>query len=380
MGRKPVERSLIPLPELFPGFRGFSPEENKSARLREHLWEAARKARGARATPFYSIREVAKFFDVSVPTAAESFRRLAQEGVLIQVRGSMTLVAGDRAQPRIPVRGVVAVPIWLPGFMIFPDLRVFYVHLEEQLRRHNFVADLIFYRQSEEVEPEFARRVLSHHPDFVLWLAPVVADRQTVQMIADAGVRMITLTTEPLTVPGRQYRLNWETALERGLRQWKREGIERVLIPARRKHDASATFVLDAVVKRLGIPCEHPLVSDQDATPRQFIQGLYRDRRTGVIFDRDASYTYFCSAVPEAMAALIGRARVMVMRPINILPAFLCRATVDFVSPDWRDIAQRLATDLAAGKTAGGGSPVPFEARWRPHMDAGKLASHFGKE
>src|ERR1019366_2515037 len=109
--------------------------------------------------PFYSMRDVAAFFQMTLPDVARVFRQLDGAGLLVVLRGSMTLLRARKAQPREPIRGVVGLAVWLDGFATLPYWRWFFVNLEEQLRRHRFVADFVFYSADEFSMPEFAERL-----------------------------------------------------------------------------------------------------------------------------------------------------------------------------------------------------------------------------
>lgn len=165
----------MPLADRLGAFRGFHAGELRAVRMADLLRPLAQGLRAARPTVFYPLRETAEFFRVSIPTAAAAYGRLETEGLLMSRRGAMTMVPSRLSASRRAVRGVVGVPVWTPGFVQFRDWRIFVTGLDEAVRRHGFVADLIFYRQGEEVQPDFVDRVLKHQPDVLVWFDPVAA-------------------------------------------------------------------------------------------------------------------------------------------------------------------------------------------------------------
>src|SRR5437016_2980206 len=139
IGRKSILRSLPPLAKAAGSFKGFAEGEHRSERIFEILGAIIQRCRRATAHPFYSMREVSTFFGVSLTTVAAVYRRLDLEGVLTRVRSSQTMLAPRTPRPRFAVRGVVCMPIWLPGFLQFLDWRRFFSQLEEELSRYRFV-------------------------------------------------------------------------------------------------------------------------------------------------------------------------------------------------------------------------------------------------
>ena len=131
------------------------------------------------------MREVSAFFGVTLPSVGKVYRQLEREGLLVRKRSSVTELAPLKTGRPVVHRGIVAVPIWLPGFLMFSDWREFFIELEQQLRRHNFVANLIFFRQGEDESPDFAQRVLGHEPESMVRLAPIPT--MAFQMICEAA-------------------------------------------------------------------------------------------------------------------------------------------------------------------------------------------------
>jgi hypothetical protein len=137
-----IEKQLSPLGEALPDFKGFLPGRAKSDQIREYLIGLARARRARTPMPFYSMADTASFFGVAVSTVAEIYRRLAGEGWLVIRRGAMTVVPPRQLRPRAHIRGIVAVPIWAPGFLWHHDWRVFIKRFEDAARRGDWVTDL----------------------------------------------------------------------------------------------------------------------------------------------------------------------------------------------------------------------------------------------
>ncbi len=369
MSRKTVVRDLPPLRDVLPEFQGFTPETNQHHLMEALLLKAAYRLRRRARRPFYAMRETAQFFGVSVRTASRVYQRLQHQGVLVCTRSSMTLLHPRRAAPRVAVRGVVGLPVWYPGFMLFHEWRRFFLNLEEELRLRRFAGDLIFYGQGEEVEPDFVARVLARSPDFVFWFCPSPADEAPLLLLRDAGVPLVLLSNQPKTPAGR-YRLCLRAALRQGLATWKARGIRQLelveqaplgLIPEWRR----------SVLDEAGIP--YRVVPCAAQNPARFLRSLGTQPDTGVLFLEDMLQSYLWRVAPEAVAALAGRATVMIEKNLPLYPATRSGVAFDVLQMNWRRVATAIARDFDRETVLTQHPPTTLEASWRPHVDMASL-------
>src|SRR5437763_16745773 len=103
MARKKVPRTLTPLPSR----RRLEQAQHKTEELTEILREAAAKNRREQPRAFYSMREVSVHFAVPFAVVARAYERLGHEGLLTAVRGSKTLLQGQRFDRQLSVRAFV---------------------------------------------------------------------------------------------------------------------------------------------------------------------------------------------------------------------------------------------------------------------------------
>jgi hypothetical protein len=367
MSRKVVNRDLPPLREALPEFTGFVGDEDRHHRMEILLGEAAQRLRGARRRPFYSMRETAAFFGVSVRTIYRVYQRLQREGVLLCARSSMTMLPPRTAVPRVPVRGVIGLPVWYPGFWFFHEWRRFFLHLEEELRRYRFAADLIFYGQNQELEPEFADRVLARNPDYVFWFCPSPADNPTLLVLGDAGIPRVILTGCPSLIPGR-YGLSMAKAVSRGLAAWKADGIRRVQVVESADRNGLLPEWLRNALGSTGLA--HTVVSYANPDPVPYLHALGNDPKTGVFFTNDMVQSFLWRLAPEALVDLARRTRVMVEKTIPLLGvARGSTAPFDVIHMDWRAVAAAIARDFDRETTLLPQPSTVFEAEWRPRID-----------
>lgn len=369
MARKPIHRELPSLREQVPGFRRFGPGANKTFELEKQLRHIAERCRRKRPTPFYAMHEVAAFFGITVSTVGRVYRRLEKEGLLVPRRGSATELTALKPLRRVAHRGVVAVPIWLPGFLLFEPWRVFFVELEERLRRHNFVASLIFYHYEEELHPAFVHRVLLHNPEYFIWLMPLITAVPTMEMLTDKGVRPIVLTKggDP-AFHGQRYLLRTEHGGLCCLETWKARGIASVRLVC---SQGPSEDLIVRQAREAGMECQ--LTVRGKTGWSEILDGLGREQGGGVLFADDFLVgTCFSEAAP-AMAALVRRAPVLLAAPLVIPPDLGKPGQPDWLSFDWKAIARRIAQDLDTGRVFSAAPPTVFEAEWKPQIPLTKV-------
>ena len=363
MARKPIHRELPPLAEQTPGFRRFARGANKTFELEKQLRQIAERSRRKSPTPFYAMHEVADFFGVTVSTVGRVYRRLEKDGLLVPRRGSSTELTALKPLRRVAHRGIVAIPIWLPGFLIFETWRVFFVELEEQLRRHHFVASLIFYRYEEELQPAFVQRVLLHNPEYFIWLMPLITAVPTMEMLTDKGVRPIVLTKggDP-AFHGQRYLLGIEQGFRRCLETWKAHGIASVrLVCSQGPEDSIIGWV-----RETGMECQLAIRGKMGWS--EYLDGLGREQGVGFLFTDDFLVGTCFSEAASAMASLIRRAPVLLATPLAIPPDLGKPGQPDWLSYDWKAIARRIAHDLDTGRVFSAAPPTAFEAEWKPQI------------
>src|SRR6266571_5752158 len=163
--------SLTPLVELNLLSRTTAGGERTAAIL-SLLRNAARQSRRKQIQPFYSVREVAGHFDISVATAERIFTKMRSEGLLRIIWGSKTLIESTQLDRQLRIRGVVALPASLQPFRMAHDYRAFFVEMREVLWKLGFATRLIFYEEREAEDPAFAETLLKHKLDVVIWFLP----------------------------------------------------------------------------------------------------------------------------------------------------------------------------------------------------------------
>lgn len=341
---------------------------NHSLHLYERLRATLTAAQGEQAQPFYSVRALATACGLHPSTVTDLYGRLEADGLLVRVRGSRTMVAPRRRHSAS--HQVIAVPLWIPGFIYISDWRLFFIVLQDEFSRHGAVADFIFYRQGEEVDAGFVRRVKSHRPDLVFWHEPhPLADKQALLQLADAGLPVIATRDKPLlpALPG--YWIDRQPALRRGMEEWLAAGIRRIILPtnANTRPDAQVTETLRAFPFTVTMPVW------RGGKTEDFLRTLVVER-AGVIWMDALFYSGLQQSAPAAMTELCRQCPVWLLRSRQLPPGTPPDVRVDVLEFDSRAVARRVARDIASGALLKAGSPAIIEYKWRPRISIADVA------
>jgi hypothetical protein len=372
MSRKPVTRALPSLAEVLPRFSGFAPSVNHTDALAEVLRRVVRQVRERQSRPFYAIREVAAFFRLAPSVVGRVYERLAAEGLLIRKRGSMTLVSGRRDQPRIPVRGVVGLPVDLSGFLTLAHWQQFFIQLEARLRYHHYLADFIFTHKADFTQPEYLDRLLAHELDALFWFFPLPEHRDLVLQAADQGIRVAVLTDRPGRYPGLVYEASRLHALRQGFAEWKRAGIDSVVV-ARPGVVPPPNTDKEIALAGVGLPYR-PEVYDGTGH-REYVRRLAASPAAAIVFDEEFPCRDLFFHAPQEMTELVRRRRVLVNPTFRLPFAVEPEVRVDTVARDWAGIARRIADGIALVADRAHEKPVVFHAQWRSRIPANRFTA-----
>jgi hypothetical protein len=375
MARKSVTRSLPDLAECLCTFQGFGPQEHHGERLTELLRKVIEVVRQPQDVPFYSVAAVARHVGVSTRTVNQCYRKLAEEGLLCILRGSKTLVRGRRLQPQHPILGVVGIPVYLPGFVIGSELRAFYVHLEQALRRHHFVADLIFFKQDEESSPDLTERILEHELDVLLWINPAAASRTTIQTALDGGISVVLCVDGRTSLPRRQYVYNSERALTEAVSAWRRDGIRSVSVwqHVSRGERSAQVPVLAQVLRRAGMPITFRELTNKEAS--HAAEEVIRHPDEGVVLPTHQGYEALANEFPAAVQQLLATNRVLLMQGSLYHPAFEGGTLLtDVIAMPVAPMADRIARDIGEGRADTVETLTTFHAHFHPRLNLGTVS------
>ncbi|MBI4023557.1 MAG: hypothetical protein HY360_01160 [Verrucomicrobia bacterium] len=374
MARKPVTRSLPALRNACPHFRGFAPKDNRVEQIVKFLEGVIERIRRNHPISFYSMRETAKHFGVSLKTVGDAYTRLEAQGQITCLRGSQTLIQGYKLQPRHSIRGVVGLPVFLPGFMIGTVWRTLFMRLEAELRRRHFVADFIFYREQDEGSPDLGERMVAHKLDTIFWWAPSKALAPILHRLLDGGIQVVVVSNGQGHFPREQYFLNLERAYEEGIVSWRRKGISSVTI----LNSTTPTLRQDSnlvirILQQQQIAFSTLEVSNAEIVP--CINRLARKSNHGVILPVHAWYEQLCFQYPQAMEKLFRGCRTLLMQESVYQPYFCGKnVRVDSIRFDCEKITKRIARDISSQRTNTSERLATFYTSWAPDIDLGSVS------
>jgi len=348
MARKRIRRDLPPLVEVFHDFGGFSEVTSKQQALLETLRTAAKALQQVDAQPFYSMREVVEYFKLPLRTVALAYEALELEGILNRIRGSQTLLAGKTTSSREPIRAVVGLPIWLRAMVMSPYSRAWNLELEERLRESGFLADLIFFREDELRRPEFAKRLVQHRLDMVIWHTPHPLSSSTLLSLRDHGVQQIVIqsTETHSSFPLPTYLQDWSPAYQKLADAWLQLGIRRVIIPEPVYLPSKRALKnFSAILTQYGL--EVVFTKGSAAHLRETLSESNDKKSCVVAFMDQQGADAICNEEPVIIEEIIRQSRVAFCRgPIRI-PYFNHRKDkVDVVGFSPIEMAKRVVDDL----------------------------------
>lgn len=369
MARKQIFRNLPPLPEVFPDGIPFSNRGNKQLTLLEELRRTAKRLRKQQSVPFYSMREISLFFDLPLRTVALVYESLELEGILNRIRGSKTMLVGKTFRPRIPVRAVVGIPVWIHAMVVSPYSRALHIEMEERLREAGFVADFIFFRAEEVHGPDFTQRLLHHNLDQVIWHTPHPLASNVLLSLKDHGVQQIVIqsTESPTSISLPTYMQDWQPAYRDMAKAWRAAGIRRVIVPEPVYLPSKRALRFFATtLARNGLELE--MVEGTAIDVHRKLFSTRKKSQFGMAFMDQQGAESICNEEPVILEEIISSFRVAFCRGPIRMPYFNHRpAKADIIRYSAIEIADRVVQDLTRIHASEGVTHV-FQATYQPQV------------
>ena len=358
MARKKMMQGLPPLPARLT----LKAKEHKGTQLLEILRGIAIANRQEDSQVFYTIREVARRFAVPVSTVSRVYGALEEEGILVSVRGSKTLLQGLSGGRHLSVRGFVGMPALTSSFVTLQDCRTFFIRTRRELRTRGFAVVTVFYDRCEGQKGRLFSRMDKYDFDTVLWHQPDRAAKETVPQLKDSGVQVIGVSDRWFPSIHCRYEVRRESAIMSILRDWRaNDAITSVVVVRGVETSAAKEELLKTLLEEEGLACEFKGAGDQPLG--DFLNSLSGDKRRGIIFPSLAA-AMFAFRVPEALAKLMSRARVALTGgPVSIPFAQVPDVAADLVVVDWQLVAEQIVSDLINRKAFDRAEITVFEAK-----------------
>jgi hypothetical protein len=350
--------SLPPLPKRLT----LKKAENTVGALLSLLREIALSNRTEQPQTFYSLREVAQNFTLSVSIVSRSFLLLEDEGLLGRIRGSRTVLHGRKYDRKLHVRGVVGIPVSIFRFSALADYRALILQLRRQLRRRGFMPAAVFFERNEIRNGSLTSNLLQAKVDTILWFSPDRECQATVAAVRDAGVRVIGVNDNVLPSIPCRYEIRRDPALRAILRQWRASGLtSTVVVTEPRGHSAVEEERCRVMSEDELLPAETLTIGEGQL--KRVLTALFRRENRGILLTGSAAA--FCAVrEPEAFHDLLRKCRVaLVDGPISMLFARAPVVTVDLITVDWKTLASCIVSDLITQAAWRKSGSLLFEAQ-----------------
>lgn len=358
MPRKKSAPGMPPLPDR----AKLDGRENTVAALLDILRPIALKSQRAEAQLFYSIRDVASHFGATPSTVSRTYQQLEEEGILVSVRGSKTLLQGLSSGRHLSVLGFVGMPAFTPSFVTLQDYRTFFIRTRRELRARGFAVATVFYNEAHARADRLASRIEKYDFDTVLWHQPDRAARPVISHLQDSGVQVISVSDRGFPSVRCRYEIQREPAIAAILKDWKtRGGIKSVIVVRGSQPSAAKEELLKTLLDEAHL--NHEFKTTGSRRVSEFLEALGREKQEGIILPSEAAAMCAFRA-PEKLAELMGRARVAltggaVRIPFTDVPD----VSADLVAVDWQLVAEQIVSDLISRAAFDRRETTVFEAK-----------------
>jgi hypothetical protein len=358
MPRKKTARALPPLPSRLT----FKAKKHKGAQLLETLRGIAIANQQDEPQVFYPIREVARRLGVPVSTVSRVYNALEEEGILVSVRGSKTLLQGLSGGRHLSVLGFIGMPALTSSFVTLQDCRTFFIRTRRELRVRGFAVVTVFYDGSERQTGRIFSRIDKYDFDTVLWYEPDRAAKETAPQLKDRGLQVIGVSDRWFPSIRCRYEVQRESAIKSILRDWRaNDAITSVVVVREVEISAAREELLKTLLEEEGFTYDFKSAGDQRLAG--FLDSLNTDKHRGIIFPSTAA-ALFAFRAPEAFAKLMARSRVAMSGGPSSFPfAKVPDVVADLVVVDWQLVAERIVNDLISRKAFNGVETTVFEAK-----------------
>jgi hypothetical protein len=239
--------------------------------------------------------------------------------------------------------------------------------LEERLRTHGFVADIIFFPDKDATSTDFAQRLLYHRLDYVIWHTPHPLANQTLFLIKDHGIKQILVhpADNPTSIALPMYLQDWQRAYAEMAATWQEAGIRHVIVPESpylASKRAMRTFSTTLESHKLRV---HLVEGNAQAIKAE--ASRHAIGHCVVAFLDQLGAEAICSEEPTIIEQLMVNTRVAFCRgPIRV-PYFNNRPVlVDLIGFSPVEVAQRIVADLRWNIAPPGKLTPAFTATYRP--------------
>lgn len=374
--RRPRPDNLPTLDKFVVQFREAALRKTRRRAFGEALEACVRELRGDEPLAFYSYRDIAASFGVSISWVSEVFDGLRQDGLVRVVRGAGTVLTGGQANRGLRVRGMMAMPVSINAFLTYEPYRSLLVALNCQLRRAGWGGIVDFRIDTQALGSGLAERMAAYEVDTLLWNAAVPLERETLATLSDRGIRVLYIGTERLSAAASHFHLVRSKAAEEAIAAYRSAGLRLVLatcpdLPTSPwKSERTETLLQDAGERQ-----NDRLNGHSDLC--LYLDGLVRLKDTVVVFPEPVFPQFLAKRVPDELFQLLQEVRVLFSHgPPTFHFTTVPPVPVDLIRFDWNTIVRQVMQEVMRG-LSDEGSKVELRAGFRPETRLDQHAKSF---
>jgi hypothetical protein len=353
------------LPDLADVGLAESPAKEKIRLVLGLLRRTAVEHRESTGRPFYSIRTVARHFNLPSTTVIRLYDQLKVEGVLGSVWGSKTIIEPLQIDRDIRLKAIVGLPVALSSFSVSPGYRRFFRLIQQALWKQRFGCRLIFHDNGFVESANFTEALVDYGVDVVIWLTPPPKAFISVARLKDHGIRTIPIIDGMPLNGDTGYYVSRQNALAEGLAYWRKIGIQSVATISDRQSTSPSvqrmvqTALTDADIS---FACYEPNVATPHGHQPQ------TNGAGGIVFTSRQSFVRLANGGIHKLLNLLGQNRVMLLDGEIDLPIGApANLSFDVIEFDWAVVARCIVSDLVVGRSATHSETQRiFKSRWKP--------------
>ena len=333
----------------------------KAEKLLQILREVALKNRSAGPQVFYPIRDVARHFGVPFSTVARVYNRLEEEGILVSVRGSKTLLQGSSSGRHLSVLGFLGMPACTPMFVTLQDYRTFFIRTRRELRARGFAVATMFFEEKDLQSGRLTSRIEKYDVDAILWHRPERSAKETLAQLKDSGSEIVGVSDGGFPPIRCRYEVQREAAIMSILHDWRATNRIKSVLLVRGVQASAQEEMLETLLEEQKLAHEFKSIGNQ--RPREFLDSLAAEKHPAIIFPPQAA-ALFAFRAPGSFTALMEHSRVALTGgPVSIPFAKVPEVAADLVVVDWQLVAEQIVTDLISRKAFDRADVTVFEAK-----------------
>ncbi len=375
MGKIRNFNTLTALDKLFDGKNKLPAAPTRTHALLLILREICKKLRTDENKLFYTSRQVAAFFRIPQTTVIKVFAQLEEEGLLLRLRSSGTFLKAKQKKATIPVRGVVGIVMWHVAYCNISSWRAFYFGLEEELRKHHYLANIIFLGNKDPGQSGFVNRLLNHNLDYLVWYNPLKIHHPILGRLTDNGIKTALVhNAREFTLPFSEYTVDWIDALRKCIRQWEASGVTEIYSIGDGTFIKNKTLIEEGGLKWTAIA---PEISFNQIKISVVLDEILKRKNIGLIASDFFWFTPRYDFFSRIGRDFSGNGRILFLDHSELFHSLMPPLKYDILWSDPVRIGRKVAQDIIQDKMPKPGTPFIFKPEYLPKVSLNNYSVYY---